>query len=1223
MNRNLRKTTLREIKNSFGRYIAILAITALGVGFFGGLKICTPAMINIGNQYLEETEFYDYRLISTYGFEEEDVQSFAGLDEVMSAEGSFSYDVIYEIGENIAVAKVHSITEQLNLVEVTDGRMPEAPDECLLDSSEFSSDVIGSELVFSSQNDEDTLDTFIEKTYTVVGLAQSPNYLNYERGTTALLDGTVGCFIYVPREAVDSDIYTEVYVRLQNRYDLYSDEYNDYIDSVTDTIESVTKEAGERRYQAVIDEYTEELADAEKELADAKEEGIEELADAYEQLLDGQRELADGREELFDGIREIEDAKIEIEDARQTIADGWIEVEDGRTELLDGEEELAEGIAELNDAAAELADARQQLTDAQQEIDDARYQIANGFAQIAEKEEELAEARALLDDNGSQVSYGMGMIDGGLLQVEDALSARPMLEEGIAAYRQAVREAVWAQMVESVGGREDLIPSWMLEEMLEKLESETEKVLQGDMQYQGLVSTLAQIPTVEELNSQKHELVTMQDYLYSQYLLCLDAANQLNYAEQQLALAKGELYQAQADTDAGEIELWRGLVEYADGVELYREAEAEILDARQKLDDGWQELNDAIAELEDGERELRDAEIELLDAEQKIEDGRTEIADGQYELEHGFREYYLGRAEFDRQIAKAEEELADAKEELADLKPAETFVLDRGSNVGIVCFESDTQIVEAVSVVFPVFFFLVVALVCITTMNRMIEEQRTQIGVLKAMGYTTGAIMGKYLFYAGSAATIGGLLGFFAGTYTFPTVIWTGYNLMYGFAQIEYVFDPMLAILSLLVALLCTMGATWFSCIKELKSMPAELIRPKAPKAGKRIFLEYITVLWKRLPFLHKVSLRNIFRYKKRFFMMIIGISGCTALLLTGFGFQDSIADIIGMQYAYIEVYDLGIMLNEEPDEEEKAEFEETADRLLSEYTYIYSGTIDAISPTMMKSVNLVIPSDEEAFTNYIILKDGNGETVELPGEGEVILSHKIADKMGLKIGDTFTLRDSDMNEITVTLSGTYKNYIYNYAIISEATYQEAMGELPEYKNLYANVEDGVDLHNCAAELLNLDEVMSVTVNQDIMERVGGMMGNLKYIVLLVIGCAAMLAFIVLYNLTNINITERIREIATIKVLGFYSMETANYVFRENVILTAMGAAVGLLMGIWFHGFVIDQIDIDLIAFDKIIQGASYVYSYLLTLAFALMVNGFMYFKLNKINMAESLKSVE
>lgn len=1196
MNRNLRKTTFREIKNSFGRYIAILAITALGVGFFGGLKICTPAMVNVGNQYLENAAFYDYRLVSTYGFEEEDVKILSGLEGVSDAEGSFSYDVIFSYGEEIAVAKVHSITRQVNHVALVEGRMPENAGECLVDAKWFTSDILGSELVWSKQNDGDTLDAFCQDTYTVVGLIKSPNYLNYERGTTALLDGVVDCFIYVPREALDSDIYTEVYLRMEERYPLYSEEYDAYIDSVSDRVEAAAEEAGERRYLAVVQEYEEELADAEKELADARTEGEEELADAYEELMDAQEELADGEQELLDGLRELADAETEIADAETELAEGRMEIEDAREELLNGETEYADGAAELEDARIELIDARIQLTDAQQEIDDARAEIAGGWAEIAEQEAELADAKAELEDKGSQLSYGMGMVDGGIDQIEEAQAGRQQVEQGIA----------------------------MVEDILHNPQNPAypgNDMLKGQLQY--LQSQLAAIPSAGYLDEQYRQLNGTKDYLYSQYLLCLEAANQLKYADQQICLAKGELLAAQEEIDEGERELWQGLTEYADGLAEYEDAVAKLADARTELDEGWQELNDALAELEDGEREIADARAELADARAELTDGENDLIEGRQELEDGFVKYYDAVAEFEQEIADAEAELADARAELADLEEADVFVLDRGSNVGLACFDSDTQIVEAVAVVFPVFFFLVVALVCITTMNRMIEEQRMQIGVLKAMGYTTGAIMGKYLFYAGSAALIGAVSGYIGGTYLFPAVIWTGYSIMYGFAPMQYITDPALGVVSLLAALLCTMGTTWFSCIKELKSMPSELLRPKAPRAGKRIFLEYIAFLWKRLPFLHKVSLRNIFRYKKRFFMMVIGISGCTALVLTGLGFQDSIVDIVDMQYTQIEVYDYNILLQEELNGDKKEAFEAAADEVLSDYMYLHIGTVDAVSAAAVKPVNLLVPREEELFTDYVILKDEQGNPAALPGDGEALLSHKIAEKLGVKTGDTLRLRDSDMNEMVVTVSGIYKNYIYNYAIINETTYRNAMGKEPQYQNLYANAADGADLHGAAASLLNQDEVLGVTVNQDSRDRVGGMLDSLKYIVILIIGCAAMLAFIVLYNLTNINITERIREIATIKVLGFYPLETANYVFRENLILTGIGALVGLLLGKWLHMFVIEKIDIDMVAFDHIIQKSSYVYSFFITLLFAVMVNLFMCIKLNKINMAESLKSVE
>ncbi len=585
----------------------------------------------------------------------------------------------------------------------------------------------------------------------------------------------------------------------------------------------------------------------------------------------------------------------------------------------------------------------------------------------------------------------------------------------------------------------------------------------------------------------------------------------------------------------------------------------------------------------------------------------------------------------DESLARYRRLLVDAgiPEEYADeMEPEEgevtTYVLDRNTNVGYVCFDSDSEIVNSVAKVFPIFFILVAALVCMTTMNRMVEEQRTQIGVLKALGYKNGTIMAKYMTYSGLAATIGCLAGFFIGTAAFPQIIWYAYHMMYISIPMDYIFSLPMFVGALLVALACSLGTTWFSCRVELTSTAANLMRPKAPKAGKRIFLEHITFIWKRMKFLNKVSARNVFRYKKRFFMMIIGISGCTALLLTGFGLKDSISDFANQQYDEIEVADATFALSSAADpEDDTTDLAAKLNDDLADYMYAACQSMDIVLDGKVKSINLVMAQDESAFDNYIYLKTTDGDHIAYPGNGEAVINDALAKRYDISVGDEILLQDADMNEITVTVSGIFENHVYNYVIMSTDTYQDALGEEPEYKNVYVNFKDTDDAHEVAATFLDMDEVTTVTINADTAERLTTMLASLNYVVALVIGCAAALAFIVLYNLTNINITERIREIATIKVLGFFKKETSSYVFRENRVLTAVGCFVGLFLGVLLHSFVMSQIQVDLTSFTTYIAPVSFVYSIVLTFVFNTCVNLVMARRLEEIDMAESLKSVD
>ncbi|WP_418548433.1 FtsX-like permease family protein, partial [Hungatella sp.] len=575
------------------------------------------------------------------------------------------------------------------------------------------------------------------------------------------------------------------------------------------------------------------------------------------------------------------------------------------------------------------------------------------------------------------------------------------------------------------------------------------------------------------------------------------------------------------------------------------------------------------------------------------------------------------------ETADARKELEDAREKLADLKEPETYVLGRDKNIGYACFESDSDIVEGISNVFPIFFFLVAALVCITTMTRMVEEQRTQIGILKALGYSEGTIMGKYLFYSGSAAVLGCGIGFLLGSYIFPVVIWSAYRIMYRLGDIRIILDWKLGLISLIVSILCSMGTTIATCRYELTSVAAELMRPKAPKSGKRIILERIPFLWNRMKFLRKVSARNIFRYKQRFYMMVFGIGGCTALLLTGFGIKDSIKSITYNQFDEIQINDMSVVFNDPWYEMDNSDFEEIMAENAERYTLVFEESTDLTKGDKSKSLTLVIPEKAEDISSFLNLHTTRDVPIAFPGKGEVVLTEKLADKCGAGIGDMVTLQDDDMNTLELKVSGISENYVYNYAYISPETWMEQIGSAPEYKSAYINVKEEKDVHSVSAAVMNCDGVASVTVNADMKVRFSSMMKSLDYVVLLIIGCAGSLAFIVLYNLTNINITERLREIATIKVLGFYRRETASYVFRENLVLTGIGAGVGLIMGRYLHQFVMYNIDIDMIAFDVHIAPLSVLYSIVLTFVFAGIVDWAMNKKLDGINMAESMKSVE
>lgn len=1054
------KSTFREIKQSFGRFAAILAIVALGVGLFAGLKISQTAMIKTVTEYFKETDFYDYRLMSTVGFSKEDVEVFRQQEDVKAAEGSVSFDILCsESRGNETVLKAYSLPEEVNRITVVEGRLPEAENECVVDANLYGNSMIGKKIKLSEQNDEGDLEHFTYREYEVTGLVKSPLYIQFERGTTSLGSGKVAGFMYLMPGGFETDDYTEIYVKFADEFPLYSEEYEDYLDEKNATWESLTQEVTEARYKTVV-------GDAKKELEDGKTELAEKKADA-------QKELAEAKEKL-------------------------------------------------DEAAAEIADGEKQLKEAREKLESAPAEIEGKEKELAEAEALLTEKEAQLDQGEIALGIGYSM---GMGQLSETLNSMGNIFGGSSD----------GENTGSSAGN-----------------SETDSDILGNL---GADSSMF-----------------------------------------------GDLVRGDFDME---------------------EALAQISSLKQQIADGRVQIAEAKQQLKAGKRAIAAAKQQLADGEKELKEKEKEFEEGKAEYEKGREEYNEAKETFDKEVAEAEEKIADGEKMLAELEEPDSYVLGRNTNVGYVCFESDSGIVDGIANVFPVFFFLVAALVCMTTMNRMVEEQRTQIGVLKALGYSQWSIMAKYIFYSGSGALSGCLIGFFGGIVVFPEVIWYAYQMMYRVDSLTLVFEWKLALISLAGAMLCSVGVTYISCRYELSEAAAELMRPKAPKVGKRVFLEYLPFLWKRLKFLQKVSLRNIFRYKKRFFMMILGISGCTALLVTGFGVRDSVTNVANQQYTEIQIFDVSVTCQKPVDAAMVQELKAMMPEKISAYGFAMEKTVDLEVDGERKAISLVAAEDAKTMEPFLNLHTQKDEPLSYPGKGEAVISHKIAKTYGVKVGDEILLQDGDRKELRVTVSGIFENFVYDYVYVAVETYEEQMGEAPEYKTVYINAAEDQDAHLLGTSLMNMKNAVTVNVSQDFLERFSSMMQSMNLIVFVIILCAAGLAFIVLYNLTNINITERMREIATIKVLGFYEKETSSYVFRENLMLTFLGALLGLVLGKLLHTFVMGQIKIDAVTFDVQVLPVSYLYSVVLTLVFALFVNQMMKKKIDGISMTESLKSVD
>ena len=607
---------------------------------------------------------------------------------------------------------------------------------------------------------------------------------------------------------------------------------------------------------------------------------------------------------------------------------------------------------------------------------------------------------------------------------------------------------------------------------------------------------------------------------------------------------------------------------------------AQLVSAISKIDSGIAtgktEIKSAKNKLQSAKNELKKSENayystknstykQLDNAEEELELSKKELKDGENELEKN-------KKEFNEKIADAESKLNDARAKIAEIENPKWYVLDRNGNTGYSSFIQDTDSIANIGKVFPVIFFIVAALISLTSMTRMVEEQRTQIGTLKALGYNKLQITSKYVLYASLACIIGSILGMSVGFVLLPKIVWKMYSMMYQIGDIQTSFNFEIGSLGFILIVISILGATIYAVIKELIQTPATLMRPKSPKMGKRVFLEKVTFIWKRLSFSRKVTVRNIFRYKKRFLMTIIGIMGCTALIVTGFGIRDSIRAIMPDQYEKVFNYDLQINLKADLDKKQKQDFINslTNDDKIEKLSETYMSSISAINENVEENVQIIVPNNNTDFNTLINLTDVKSKNnLSLPEDG-VLLTDKAAQLLGVEAGDNITLKDTDENETNVKVTNVVENYVYHYIYMSKSMYENLYGKsfdsnviLTKDFNLDNETED-----NFVKDLMNMPEVASVTRISTAMNMMNDTMKSLNYVVVILIVSAGLLAFVVLYNLSNVNISERIRELATIKVLGFYDKEVYLYITRETIILTAIGLVLGLVAGYFLDFFI-------------------------------------------------------
>ena len=1204
----LRKDFIIEIKKTMGRFVSIFFIVALGVAFYSGIRASEPSMRITADQYFDDSELMDLKVMGTMGLTKADIKAIGKVSGIEAVEGGYSKDVLCPVGDNEKVVHMLSMQKNFNQVSVVKGRLPEKAGECLVDEDFLSyTDLkVGDTVAFHSGDGEALTDSLVTDTYKIVGIGNSPLYISFGRGSSTIGNGEISGFVVVDKASFDMDVYTEAYVKVSGAEEktAFTDEYNNLSDAAKEAVSAIEEERCAVRKQEIVDEANEKLADSEKtvneksqelenakkELESGKSKAAEELEKAKQQLTDGEAELADAKQQIADGETQLADAKAQLNDKQAQLDSAEAQYESGKTQLDQKEQELADAeqvyLSNYSKYMPIITAGKEQIPAGKSQIADGKKRLDEELAPLNQLKDELAGIEDEISQCDSEIAGLKTQLDGMNSEVYQKYVNIP--KENRNEEEQAYVEK-WENLNTKLAGMQE----W---------KTQLEKTKQEKLNKAGFATEADLEAQITSLTKQKADLDAKEKVLLQQEQTLAAQEEELLSAGRQITDGKSQIAAARSQLDSTKSQITDG--------------KAQILSAWALLNEKEDTLNASKAQLASGEQELADGrskyEQAAKEAEEQITDGQAKITDGE------------------KQLTDAKQQIADAKAEIKKIENPKWYVQTREDALTeYQGYGDNADRMRSIGKVFPVLFFLVAALISLTTMTRMVEEQRVQIGTMKALGYGKAAIAGKYIGYALIATLGGSIFGVLAGEKILPFIIIYAYMILYKHLPAILVpYHMSYALQASGIAVACTLIATIASCYKELAAEPAELMRPATPKQGKRILLERIGIIWKHLNFTWKSTVRNLIRYKKRFFMTIFGIGGCMALMVVGFGLKDCIYEIVSLQYEKVQFYDAATYMSDDISEENRQQLHDYLDQNadIKETIEARMQKTDVKSASGKKTLYLMVPSDNEKIEDFLSFHSRtNKDEVYSLKKDEVILTEKMASLLNVKVGDELTIEDEDRGDQTVTVGAICENYMSHYLYLSPEKYEELYGVPAEYNTIIYSVKDGKDdqIEKIGTKLLSMDGVLNVSYTSSIEGRLDDMLRSLNLVIVVLIVSAGMLAFVVLYNLNNINITERQRELATLKVLGFYDGEVASYVYRENILLTIIGSVVGMVLGNLLHRYIILTVEVEEAMFGRQIHWQSYLYSFLFTVAFSLFVNWVMFYKLKKIDMVESLKSVE
>lgn len=1229
MTRSYRKNIRRTFKHTKSRFIAIFSIIALGVGFLAGLNATPVDMKESMEAYMDDANFYDIRIVSTLGLTDDDVSALSAIDGVKDVQPAYNADLLVQTGDDTVVARAHSLpittgkeeTEKstsslstdgntatnaqdtINKLFLVDGHMPEKSGECVVEAGAndmASAYPIGSKLVISPENED--LDSKLSTTeYEVVGIVHSANYFSFEREPASVGNGRVNLLMYLLPEDYAFTAYTEIYLTVDGALASNSlgDDYDPLVDTVKNKIEAIQELRCQTRYDEIYDEAQQKIDDAWDSYHEAKEEADQKLSDAKAELTDGEKELADGQTEYEQGEADYADALSQIAENELKLADGEIQLGDARRKLQEADARISNSETLLEQNEAKLNAAKTELDKGQAQYDNGMNAYQSGKKQLDDGQAQLDAAKKQLDTAKESYRSGLAGCAQGMTSLLPSMTA-----DGLDGFLAFLSDKGYGAPQTTTAFLQDMAEYGV------SLPTVSANSIEAAYLEQGISQLL---PAISQLYSAR-ESITAGQSTYDANAAKLEESKKL------LADSKEELSKARQ-------KLQKGQKQYEDGKKQLENGKKQLSSAKAMLAGSWATLSGRQTELTDGLSQISDAKSSLEDARSRLDDAKATIAENAQKLADGKISYEDAKKEASEKLADARQEIEDGQADLDTLEMPKWYIWGRDKNISYSSFTANIDKLNAITTVFPIFFFLVAALVVSTTMTRMVEEERLQIGTMKALGYSAKTIMQKYILYALAASVSGTLVGLAVGFKAFPSIIWSAYEMMYYMPAIATPWRLSQALFSGGTLTVLSLLVTALTCRSSLSETPAALMLPRAPKAGKRILLERITPLWRHFPFSWKVTCRNLFRYKKRFWMTVIGVAGCTSLLIAGFGISDSLNAIITKQYEDIFHYDLMTVVTEED-----ALTQGAVQEYLFDNPSVFSDSLAvSIQSTRQEIKNgeadvyLMIPKDLSSFGSFVDLHERVSRKATPLQEDGIIITEKLAKTLGIQAGDSITLQNEDEEKASFTVTGVCEHYVSNYVYMSAATYEAGFQKAPVYNAAISKMPDDSQTvrDQVSAVLLDNDHVASLTFTADNVKQVLNMLNSIDAVVVLIIVCAAGLAFVVLYNLSNINVAERVKEIATIKVLGFYDREVDSYVNRESYALTGIGIFFGIFGGIALHKFVITTVEVDAVMFGRNLRPVSFLYAVLLTLLFSIIVSLVIGRSLKKVSMVESMKAPE